>query len=125
MNSRGATLLEACVVMILLTAIFTFSLRAISVGVSRVWLEHCLYAALRCELSSRDECKTLILNKINILGWGQVERFSLHSNLNSKKYKTAEVYVVWCNKKGSLPCGTKELITLSMKMREKDLEDLR
>lgn len=120
-KSRGSTAVEGALVLLLLCGIFLASLKTISIGISRMWLEHCLYSISRCALSGRDDCKILAASKINLLSWGHIEHLHIKTNFNTKKFKSAATSLVWCNSNERRPCSNKQKITLQMQMREKDL----
>ncbi|OFZ13985.1 MAG: hypothetical protein A2Z20_10145 [Bdellovibrionales bacterium RBG_16_40_8] len=125
-TERGSTLVEAAFLLILYSTIFILSLRVISIGISRLWLEHCLYSTLRCELKSEPDCRKKLFENASILGWGQILQAKFNQQFTTNMYQLVSGEILWCNNKTEAnQCDKKNQIRLKMQIKEKELADLR
>jgi hypothetical protein len=94
-------------------------------ALSRLWLEHALYDAVRCELQIGTNCRKNSLRQISVLSWGSLQQLTVSSTLDARFYKSATGELNWCFIKGELPCHREHELQITMKMDERDLVVLR
>jgi hypothetical protein len=122
-------MVEGILSLILIASIIVASANATSLGISKIWIEHCLFQNMRCELQAENvrhkNCRSQLVNSLKLLSWGEVKQFSSYQMYDKQLLKSTEVRLNWCNEVTGEICEKEKLLKFKFSLREKDLRDLR
>ena len=90
---------------------------------SKIWLEHSLYKKILCDLTQESKCERQFSENIKLLSWGQFNHHKIKISLDSKKYKTAEGELLWCQTGFLLIHKGCQNIQINMTVKEKKWQD--